>query len=148
MSNTEKNAIFKKLLKKKTIYIIGGKCFLAPRLTLESFLVLGLPPQSKKKPRVSLCARKLIFLPMIVIAIIFQTFNLKLILTHIWQCMTMQCFAKYIQICSIYVFYYYMFLIIWGVILVSYIIKKAAGLKPAMMLRLGPSLIWSNFRWL
>ena len=49
--------------------IIGGKFFLAPRLTLGSFLALGLPPSSKKKPRVSLFARKLIFLPMIVIAI-------------------------------------------------------------------------------
>ena len=59
----------KNFKKKKTISIIAGKCFLTPRLTLGSFLALGLPLSSKKKPRVSLCARKLIFLPMIVIAI-------------------------------------------------------------------------------
>ena len=69
-SNTKKNAISKNFKKKKTISIIAGKCFLAPRLTLGSFLALGLPSSSKKKTRVSLCARKLIFLPMIVIAIL------------------------------------------------------------------------------
>ena len=65
-----KMQFLKNFLKKKTISIIAGKCFLAPRLTLGSFLARGLPPSSKKKPRVSLCARKLIFLSVIAIAII------------------------------------------------------------------------------